>query len=633
MDREQKKTLIQDWPKKFNITTLTAEEAVKKILPGHRVFIGTGTAQPSMLINAMTDRADELVDVEIIQLVTMGDAPYAKKELSNSFKVNSFYISEENIRASISEGLGTYTPIMLSDIPKLFKNGQVPLDVSMIQVSPPDARGMCSMGISVDVAKSAVESSKIVIAQVNPQMPRTLGDSLINIYEIDILVVGDKRLLETPRMEINEEEGRICEYVSSLIDDGATLQLGFGKIPQFCMDYLKDKKDLGIHSDMITEKIVELVKSGAVTGNRKTINQGKIVVSFCLGTKELYDFIDNNEMFSFRRTEYVNDPATIRQHNKMIAVNTALEIDLTGQVCSDSFGTQFISGIGGQADFIRGANNSIKGTSIIAMPSTAKQGTVSRIMAQLTPGAGVVTPRGDVHYIVTEYGIAYLHGKNIQDRTMALISIAHPDFRADLLKKAIEYGYIVPELAKVEGKLVLIPSRVLTTTMYLDDGTKIKFRPIHPTDASRMRDLFHKLNSAAVDYHFGWDMNHMPQKQIQDFIYIDHRKEVGIVGTIPGQAGTEEEIIAFGGYYLNDKTNRSEVALIVQDEWQNRGIGSFIIKYLSTIAKKDGIRGFTAGVQSTNKKMQTVMHKLDGKVESAQGGNVFSMSTDFTTGD
>lgn len=609
---------------------MAAEEAVKKILPGHRVFIGTGAAQPSMLINAMSARADELVDVEIIQLVTMGAPPYTKMELSNSFKVNSFYISEESIRASISEGLGNYTPINLSDIPSLFKNGQIPLDVSLIQVSPPDERGMCSMGISVDVAKSAVESSKVVIAQVNSQMPRTLGDSLINIYEIDMLVPGDEPLLETAKMEIDKDEARVCEFVSSLIDDGCTIQLGFGKIPQFCMDYLKDKKDLGIHSDIITEKVIDLIKSGAVTGKRKTINQGKIVVSFCLGTKELYDLIDNNEMFAFRRTEYVNDPQTIRQHDKMVAVNTALEIDLTGQVCSDSFGTQFISGIGGQADFIRGANGSFRGTSIIAMPSTAKQGSVSRIVAQLTPGAGVVTPRGDVHYVVTEYGIAYLHGKNVQDRTMALISIAHPDFRGELLKKAIGYGYVVPELAKVKGKLVLSPSSVLTTTMYLDDGTKIKFRPIHPTDASRMRDLFHKLKSAAVDYSFGWDMNQMPQKQVQDFIYIDHRKEVGIVGTIPNPARTEEEIIAFGGYYLNDRTNRSEVALVVQDEWQNRGIGSFMIKYLSMIAKNDGIRGFTADVQADNKKMQSVMHKLDGKVESTQGGNVFNMSTDFS---
>jgi RimJ/RimL family protein N-acetyltransferase len=314
----------------------------------------------------------------------------------------------------------------------------------------------------------------------------------------------------------------------------------------------------------------------------------------------------------------------------MIAVNTALEIDLTGQVCSDSFGTQFVSGIGGQADFIRGANRSPKGTSIIALPSTAKGGTISRIVAQLTPGAGVVTPRGDVQYVVTEYGTAYLHGKNVQDRTMSLISIAHPDYRAELLKKAIEYGYVVPELAKVEGKLdkLFVSAMVLTTTMYLDDGTKLKFRPIHPTDTSRMRDLFYKLSKGTVYYRFGWNMKQIQQKQIMDFVFVDHRKEIGIVGTIP--RGAEEEIIAFGGYYLDEKTNRAEIALVVQDDWQNRGIGTFMIKYLSRIAKKDGIRGFTAEVITTNKTMQAVMHKLDGKIESVLGGNIYSMRTDFS---
>jgi GNAT superfamily N-acetyltransferase len=377
---------------------------------------------------------------------------------------------------------------------------------------------------------------------------------------------------------------------------------------------------------MITDGILDLIESGAVTGKRKSIDQGKIVISLCMGTKRLYDFIDNNEMFSFRRTEYVNDPRIISQHNKMVSVGTALEIDLTGQVCSDSFGPYFTSGIGGQADFIRGTNKSAKGTSIIALPSTAKNGTISRIVAQLAPGAGVVTPRGDVHYVVTEYGIAYLHGKNIQERTMALISIAHPDYRADLLRQAIGYGYVVPELAKVRGKLQVIP-RELTTTMYLDDGTRIKFRPIHPTDSARMRDLFYKLSKGTAQYRFGWNMKELPQKQIQDFVYIDHRKEIGIVGTIPNAA--EEEIIAFGGYYLDDKTNRSEVALVVQDEWQNRGIGSFMLEYMSRIARKDGIRGFTAEVHTTNGPMQAVMHKLNGKVSSVLDGEVYSMRTEF----
>jgi RimJ/RimL family protein N-acetyltransferase len=310
----------------------------------------------------------------------------------------------------------------------------------------------------------------------------------------------------------------------------------------------------------------------------------------------------------------------------MVAVNTALEVDLTGQVCADSLGTKFISGIGGQTDFIRGANRSVKGKSIIAMPSTAINGNVSRIVAHLQPGAGVVTTRGDVHYIVTEYGTAYLHGKNIQDRAMALISIAHPDHRAELLKKAIEYGYVVPDLATIEGKLFVIP-RDLTTTMLLDDGTKIKLRPIHPTDETRMRDLFYKLSKGTVYYRFGSQLKQLSRKQIQNFVYIDHRNEVGLVGTIP-EAG-DEEIIAFGGYYLDQKTNRAEVGLVVQDEWQNRGIGTFMLKYLARIAQKDGIRGLTAEIHSTNKTMLNIFHKLNVKIESTLDGTVYSIRSDF----
>ncbi|MDB9823494.1 GNAT family N-acetyltransferase, partial [Deltaproteobacteria bacterium] len=576
---------MSNWKEKFNVVIDSPEGAAKKICPGHRVFISTGCSQPSLLVQAMTNRAGELADVEIIQLLTLGEAPYTSKDLTNSFRVNSFFISE-SIRDSISRRLGNYTPIMLSDIPRLFSNGQIPLDVSMIQVSPPDDNGMCSLGISVDVLKAAVENSKIVIAQVNSNMPRTFGDGMINIYDIDVLVPVDEPLIEIPKMEIDDEKRRICEYVAALIESGSTIQLGFGKVPQIVMEFLKDKKDLGFHTEMITDRIMDLIEAGVVNGRHKSLDRGKIVTSFCMGTKKLYDYVNNNDMFSFRRTEYVNDTFIIGQQNKMVAVNTALEVDLTGQVCADSLGTKFISGIGGQADFNRGANRSNKGKSIVAMPSTAKNGTVSRIVPHLIPGAGVVTTRGDVHYVVTEYGTAYLHGKNIQDRAMALISIAHPDHRVELLKKAIEYGYVVPELAEIEGKLFVSP-RELTTTMLLDDGTKIKYRPIHPTDEARMRDLFYKLSEGTVYYRFGWNMKQLPRKQIQDFVYIDHRNEVGLVGTIP-EAG-DEEIVAFSGYYLDQKTNRAEVALVVQDEWQNRGIGTFMIKYLARIAQKDGI--------------------------------------------
>lgn len=622
MDEEKN---MPDWQNDFNVVIETAEKAVKRIAPGHRIFIATGCAQPLKLIKAMIERSDELVDVEIIQLLTLGEAPYAKKELAESFRVNSFFVSE-NIHDIVKEGLGSYTPILLSDIPKLFNNGQVPLDVALIQVSPPDENGICSLGISVDIVKAAVENSKIVIAQVNSQMPRTYGDSLINIYEMNVLVLSDESLVESPPIEITEEIHQICEHISALIENGSTLQLGVGKVPQILMDYLKDKTDLGIHTEIVTDRIVDLVISGAVTGKRKSLDRGKIVTSFCFGTRKLYNFIDSNKIFSFRRTEYVNDPMIIGQQNKMVAINTAIEIDLTGQACSDSLGTEFKSGIGGQADFNRGANRSEGGKSILALPSTAKNGTISRIVPHLTPGAGVVTTRGDIQYVVTEYGTAYLHGKSIQDRAMALISIAHPDYREELLKKAVEFGYVVPEMADVEGKLFVYP-KGLTTTMLLDDGTKIKFRPIHPTDAGRMKDLFYKLSEGTIYYRFGWQMKKLPQKQIRDFVYIDHRNEVGIVGTVPEATG--EEIIAFGGYYLDHKSNRAEVALVVLDEWQNRGIGSFMIKYLATIAQKDGIRGFTAEVHTTNKTMQSVMHKLNGKLESVLGDNVYSMQSDF----
>lgn len=610
----------------FKISTSSPSEAVKKISPGHRVFISTGCAQPNSLLRAMVERAGDLADIEIIQLLSMGDAPYVEKGLAEKFRVNSFFISG-SIRDSINRGLGSYAPIMLSDIPRLFSGGQMSIDVSLIQVSPPDGDGMCSLGISVDIVKAAIENSRIVIAQVNKQMPRTCGDSMISIHEIDVFVPVDEPLIEVKRIEIDDETRDICRHVAALIENGSTLQLGFGRIPQVTMEYLRDKMDLGIHSEMVSDRIMDLIESGAITGKKKSLDRGKIVASFCMGTRRLYDLIDKNEIFSFRRTEFVNNPMVIERQYKMVAVNTALEIDLTGQVCSDSLGTRFISGIGGQADFTRGANRAKRGKSIIALPSTTKNGKVSRIVAQLRPGAGVVTTRGDVHYVVTEYGAAYLHGKNIQERAMALISIAHPDFRPELLKKAIEYGYVVPGLAGVEGKLVVQPAE-LTTTMLLDDGTKIKFRPIHPTDMTRMRDLLYKLSEGTVYYRFGWNMKRFPQKQIQDFVYIDHRKEIAIVGTLP--EATEEEIIAFSGYYLDEKTNTAEVALVVLDEWQNRGIGTFMMKYLAEIAQKNGIRGFTAEIHVTNRKMQSVMHKLSGRVESSLEKSVYSMRSDFS---
>jgi acyl-CoA hydrolase/RimJ/RimL family protein N-acetyltransferase len=609
-----------NWRQKFKAQILSAEEAVARIRPGQRVFVGTGCGEPLMLVRALAKRATELPDTEIVHLLTFGEAPYAHREMTQYFRVNSFFIAE-NVRHIIQEGLGDYTPIHLSDIPRLFESGQLPLDVALIQVTPPDADGLCSLGVSVDIVKKAAENASLVIAQVNPHMPRTLGNSFLHAYDVDILVPGEEPVLEVQPPEIDEVTRQIAENVASLIEDGSTLEVGIGRIPQALLGFLKDKKDLGLHTEMITDGVVDLIQAGVVTGARKTLDRGKVVASFCLGTRKLYDYVHNNPVFSFQPTEYVNNPSIITQQHKMVAINTALEIDLTGQVCADSLGSKFFSGVGGQVDFNRGAAKAPGGKAIIALPSTAQGGRVSRIVTRLSPGAGVVTTRAGVQYVVTEHGVAYLHGKSVQERALALISVAHPNFREQLLREAIEAKYLSAEMADVEGKIHVGPKE-LRTTYLLNDGTLINFRPIHPTDMPRMRDLFYKLSEATMYYRFMSRQKFVSRRQIQEFVYIDHRNDVTIVGTLPEAYG--EEIIAIGSYYLDPKTNLAEVAFVVADAWQNHGIGTFLLQHLIRIARRNGIRGFTAEVLAENKAMQAVISKSNTKVRSRLEGNVIS---------
>ncbi len=615
------------WEKKYSSLVATAEEAVSRIRPGQRVFIGTGCAAPLALVRAMTSRARELPDTEIVHLLTFGDAPYAHQEMTEFFRVNSFFISE-NVRHIIQEGLGNYTPIFLSDIPRLFTSGQILLDAALIQVSPPDEHGMCCLGVSVDIVKSAVENAGLVIAQVNPHMPVTMGDTLLHVYNLDVLVPCDEPLIEVPVSGINDTTRSIGEHVASLVDDGSTLELGIGKIPHAVLHSLHHKKNLGIHTEMLTDDIIELVEQGVITGSCKSIDRGRIVASFCLGTQRLFDYVNNNPLFSFYPTEYVNDPALIAKQHKMVAINVALEVDLTGQVCADSIGSQFFSGVGGQVDFNRGAARSTGGKAIIALPSTARNGSISRIVTQLSPGAGVVTSRADVHYVVTEYGIAYLHGKCVQERALALICIAHPDFRARLLREAIDARYLSAEMADKEGKIIVGP-RELRTTYLLRDGTQLYLRPMHPTDEPNVRQLFYALSQQTIYYRYMSHARKIPRKQVRDFVYIDHRNEVAIVCTVPAAFG--DEFVAVGRYYLNPRTNLAEVAFVVRDDWQNRGIGSFLLRHLMNIAKRSGIKGFTAEVLRDNISMQKVFNKAPGTVHSSLDGDAYSYRIDFTS--
>jgi len=611
-----------DWQQKYADRLVSPARAIRQIRPGQRVFIGTGCGQPQSLVDALANYHSELTDTEIIHLLTSGSAPYADQQLSRHFRVNSLFIAD-NVRQIIQEGLGDYTPIFLSEIPQLFASGQMPLDVALIQVSPPDLNGRCSLGVSVDIVKSAAENARLVIAEINPCMPRTHGDSFILIHDLDLLVATDAELVEIAPFAPDDATGRIGEYVAALVEDGATVEFGIGAIPQAVTSYLKNKHDLGIHTEMFTDALIELIESGAVTGARKTLDRGKIVASFCMGTRKLYDYIHDNPMFSFYPTEYVNDPFVISQQHKQVAINVALEVDLTGQVCADSLGTRFYSGIGGQLDFNRGAARSPGGKAIIALPATAADGSVSRIVTRLSPGAGVVTTRGDVHYVVTEYGVAYLHGKSVQERAIALISIAHPAFRGVLLREAVEARYLRPDMKDVEGRFVIGPKE-FHTTYVLDDGTQVAFRPIHPTDEPAMRELFYTLSKETMYYRFMTHTKSIPRKEFQDFVYVDHRKDVAIVGTLPEAYG--EEIIAIGRYYLDERSNWAEIAFVVHDNWQDRGIGSFLLRHLATIARRNGIHGFTAEVLRENRAMQRVFQKSEYEISSVPTEDVYSFT-------
>jgi len=419
------------WEIEYKKKLRTPDEALRCVQSGMRVYIQPGCAEPETLVEALMRRGPSVQEVEIVHMMTMGAAPYVAPEMAGHFRHNAVFIGA-NVREAINSGRADFTPINLSEIEELFESGAMPVDVALIEVSPPDAHGFCSFGVGVDTTLTAAKCARYVVAQVNDEMPRTYGDSFIHVGKIDVIVESSRPLPEMKRAEITEMNTAIARNVAGLIGDGAVLQTGIGGIPDAVLPFLMDRKDLGVHSELVSDGAIPLIDAGVINGARKNFKPRKIILGFALGTKKLFEFVDDNPVFEFHPTSYTNDPWLIARNDNMVAINSALQVDLTGQVCSDSIGTHFYSGIGGQVDFIRGASRSKGGKPIIALPSTAKNGTVSRIAPMLTPGAGVVTSRGLVRYVVTEYGVAYLHGKSIRERAKALIEIAHPKFREEL---------------------------------------------------------------------------------------------------------------------------------------------------------------------------------------------------------
>jgi acyl-CoA hydrolase len=421
--------------KDYRARVTTAEKAVASIESGQRVYIHQGCAEPETLVRALTARGPELRNVEVIHLATFGNADYTNPEYEGHFRHTAFFIGG-NVRRAVQEGRADYIPIFLSEIEELFRSGAIGLDVALLQCTPPDQYGYMSLGPSIDCSLTAAQCAQHLVVEINDQMPRTMGDAFLHVNRVDAFIETSHPLPEYPRPEITELNLAIARNVASLIPDGATLQMGIGGIPDATLACLRDRQDLGVHTEMFSDGVVELIQAGVINNEKKSIHPNKVISGFALGSKMLFDFIHNNPIFEFHPTHYTNDPFVIAQNERMVAINSAIEVDLTGQVCSDSMGATMYSGIGGQVDFLRGAARSKGGVPVIALPSTAKNGAVSRIVPMLHPGAGVVTSRGDVHYVVTEYGVAYLHGKSLRSRAEALIEIAHPDFRDELLECA-----------------------------------------------------------------------------------------------------------------------------------------------------------------------------------------------------
>jgi acyl-CoA hydrolase/RimJ/RimL family protein N-acetyltransferase len=611
------------WQARYPEKVVTAAEAVARVRRGQRVFVGSGAAEPQRLVAALAERGDQLSDTEIVHLMTLGIAPYAESRLSKSFRHNALFIGA-NVRSAVVEGRADYTPVFLSEIPRLLRSQRLAVDVALVQVSPPDAHGYCSFGVSVDVVKAAAESARLVIAEVNPRMPRTCGPSLIHVRDVDLLVENDASLLESVPAPPDEIALKIGRNVAKLVEDGSTLQLGIGSIPNAVLACLAGKRDLGVHTEMFSDGIIDLVESGVITCARKATNPGRIVSSFCMGTHRLYEYVDENPFFEFHSVEYTNDPFVIARNPRVVAVNAALEVDLTGQVCADSLGFDFYSGIGGQVDFIRGAARSEDGKPIIVLRSTAAGDTISRIVPHLQEGAGVVTSRGDVHYVVTEYGVADLWGKTARDRAVALIAVAHPKFRDELFEEAREHR-LIPECHIVVPP-GLYPDR-WETEMVAKDDTRVTVRPIRTTDEHAIKDLFYACSERSLYRRFFWAAKSMPDDELRRLLNVDYHDSMGIVGAI--EDGDEERIVAIAYYRLDADTRTAEVDFIVRDTHQGLGIGTFLLRHLMEIARAEGVEKFRADTLAENRAMLRVLHKSGCETRSTLESGVYTLELLF----
>lgn len=613
------------YPEKF----ISEEELFGRIRRGNSIFVGTACGEPQHLLASLVSYVESashtIYGTQILHIWTLGVAPYAKKKFKMNFRHNSFFISDSS-RQSINEGMADYTPVFLSEIPSLFRSGIISIDVALVQLSPPDADGLMSLGVSVDIVKSAIEQARLVVAQVNSHMPRVRGDSFVDIHDVDVIIPYDEPILEYTTDPPGEVTEKIGGYVARIVQDGDTIQVGYGTMPNAILTHLSGKRDLGVHTELLSDGIIDLMKKGVVTNAKKSLDRKKTVASFCMGSRDTYKFLNKNPAFDFRPIDYTNSLFVIGRQANMTAINSALEIDLTGQATAESIGEIFYSGVGGQADFMRGSALAPGGKSILAMRSTSTDESRSRIVPSLSGGASTTLIRGDVHYVVTEYGTAYLHGKNIRERAMALISIAHPKFRPWLIEKARGRGLIYRDQAFIPGAAGNYPEH-LETYRSTRTGLPLFLRPVKISDEDFIKGFLYSLSDKSIYTRFFANMIHMPHNILQKYVVIDYSKEVLMLAIIERQG--VEEIAGIGQYIIDKDTHTAAAAFLVGDTWQNRGIGIVLLEYLTEIAKKDGLLGFSATVLAENKAMLHLFESMDFQMEKKLESGVYEFTMGF----
>lgn len=617
--------MIYNWKELYENRHIDAKEALAKIKKGARIFIGSACGEPQILVRTLIDIAPNMADAEVIHFLDVGSAPYIDEKFNENFRHNALFIGSIT-RKAIEEGRADYTPIFLSEIPLLMLRGRMHVDAALITVSPPDKNGYVSLGVSVDITKTAAEVADYVVAEVNPNMPRTLGDSFLHVSDIDAFVENDMPLLEFFQKIPGEITKNIGEHIAELIENESTIQTGVGRIPNTVLLHLMNKRDLGVHTETFSDGLIDLIEAGVVTCKKKTLHPGKVIAAFCMGTRRLYEYVDNNPLFEFRPCKYVNDPYVIAQNDKMISINAALTVDLTGQVSSDSLGFRFYSGIGGQVDFVRGSSMSRRGKSIMTLPSTTDDGKHSRIVPYLEPGSGVTVTRGDIHYVVTEYGTAYIHGKSIRDRAMALINIAHPKFREELLEAAKRQGYVYKDQIL---PAVFYPKEY--ERYWVDKkGLETLFRPVKPTDERAIQDLIYALPQQDIYTRFFQNLKSFTHKVAMPLAAIDYNDRMAIVAVVgKEEPESKEKIVAVGRYVRDPNTDLAEVAFTTSRDWQNRGIGTFLLQYLIRIAQEKGIKGFTADVLAQNTPMMKVFAKSGYPMKTNLEYGVYELEIPF----